>query len=705
LVRRWIVTSGVIRGWRDEDLLQGDPRLKTYSWERALWRLSLGAVTAPGGALLLEVPGAGSLGVCPLDFSAGQWPLLARVLTLVHGLRAFCEGCATPRTLTGWMEYLETALTDLVSPRTERDGKLLGNCLELLRQHARRPIWRLHDPPLTYAEVLPVVAAGFAALRTGHSPWGERGVWVGPLADLGLLPFTHVYFSGLEDGAVAREIALSALDVRSLDRLPGREPTAREIELGRFLTALGHVTGSVTLSWCDRDPSTGDPVVPATVVRELLEAVDPDSHALMQRPTAPVVLRSAVIGEAAQRLAKAGLDLSRLPLEGDDAEVIGRFLRRPGRLERILPSGRTRRLRWKDLSRFLQFPLQVSARTWFFSRREESDEPPEHEPEALDRWQFSEWYERIVEREIASGEALDDAGLSGRLEQDVESYLRTTAAAAQGPAGVYSDALHGTLLANLTKVVRSVLGALSDQLPDREARSGLRAAFPGLDPSFQPAASPPLRLPGSNSLVSGRLPFFHAGRNLLLLLDLGKAKDPAPLGRVCDAWIALQMHRLLAPECGDGPARVLLVRPFVRQNLQQIVWEWPMPDRVQALENLEQLARSLPDPDNLTFFTAELALEWLSGTRRSFEDWYGKRAPTVLYAWENGTLNDFRLDPVWNLAPLIDAPRAWALARRIYLDPAAPVARQFLEAILPVVNGNGVPPAPDGTQEDDNDDA
>ncbi|MBU1069504.1 exodeoxyribonuclease V subunit gamma [Myxococcota bacterium] len=684
LIRHWIGVTGVIRGWRDADLQQQDPALKTHSWEHALWRLSLGAVTAPGGALQLEVPGAGPLGVRPLDFSADQWPLLARLLTIVHGLRQFCEACATRRTMAGWMEFLGTELADLLTPRTERDEKLMGHCREVLSAHARLPLWRLRDPHLAYREVLPIVTAGIENLRTGHSPWGERNVWVGPIADLQLLPFAHVYFAGLEDGIVAREIPASPLDARSAEGMPGREPTPRETELGRFLTALCHADESVTFSWCDRNAVTGDPVARATVIRELIEAVDPGGQVLMQAPTAPVVLRSSRVAAAAERLAKAGFDPAALPESAPEA--LRAFLKVPPPLQPLEPRGGIRRLYWKDFSRFVEFPLQVTASTWFHAARHESGELPEHELDTLGSRERNAWLDQVVARELAAGTDPYDPGLDGRLARDAAEFLETAAAQAWGPAGVFSLAKCGPLADDLCDTVRCTLTAVASVLPDRADWKGFWRACPGMDPSLEPGASPPVRLASAGAGVSGRLPWYHVSRGLLLVLDYVKKGD-TPVARVCDAWVALQLYRVIAPEAALDTVRILLVRPFAKKAQQQLSWEWPVPDPAQALEYLEQLAGAIPDPENLAFFTADLAMEWLSGDFRDFDSWYGKRAPSLLHAWENSDFDTFRLEPIWNLGPLIDASRARALAQRLFLDPQAPVAWQFQNRIRPVVTG------------------
>ena len=698
LVRRWIVSSGAVRGWRDADLVRADPRLRTNTWERALWRLSLGAVAAPGAALSLEVPGAGTVGLRPLDFSADQWPLLSRVLTIVHGLRDFCEACGPPRTMAGWMELLGEALPDLITPQTERDEKLLAHGLEILKQHASRPIWRLRDPLLTYEEMLPIVSADLAGLRTGHSPWGERNVWVGTIADLGLLPFSHVYFVGLEDGAVARELAVSPLDVRTLEGIPGHEPAARETELAQFLAALCHVRGSVTFSWCDRNPASGDMVAPATIVRELIEAADPRGRALAQSPTAPVVLRSARVEAAADRIAAEKIDWAALPEGVPAADQLREFLRRPAPLSPQEDAGRMRRLRWRDLSRFWQFPLQVTARTWFISKDEEPETPLEQEPDGLKSWMITEWFSQIVARELGTGTDPDEAGLLARLEQDVADYLRAAAAQGWGPVGVFGDALAGKLLADLRKTVSLVLGAVQDHLPDRSSWSGFHTASPGMDPALVPDATPPIRPGRSACLVSGRLPLYHPRSGLLLMLDFGGDKSEW-VELVCDAWVALLLHVLAAPEAPSGPVRVLLVRPSVAKARQVRSWEWPLPDPVLAGEQVAALADALHDPENLAFLTVKMAQDWRSGRFRDFEAWYVRRASSLLETWESDPFADFRLDPLWNLAPLIDAPRAWSLAQRIYLDPEAPVARQFQTWILPALTtvSGGTPL--EGTQE------
>lgn len=695
LVRRWVVETGVIRGWRDAGFAGLDVGLRTHSWERALQRLALGAMAAPGAALSIKVPGAGTLGVRPLDFTADQWPLLARLLVVIHGLRRFCEACGGRRTLAEWMTLLTGHLQALVTPLTERDGRLLGRCLEALRGYAADPAWRWRDPALSYQEVLPVVSTRVAQLRTVHSPWGERGVWVGSISDLGVLPFGHVWFAGLEDGAVAREVPPAALDVREVLELPGREPTPREAELTLFLAALCHVERVAVLSWCDRDPATGDPVAPATVVRELLEVVSPDRPSSQARPGAVPDLRSAREEEAAARLAAGGFDPSRPPADAPPA--LATFLRShapPG--PPVSSVGRPARHRWRELAALWQFPLQAAARTWFFRRAEAPGEPPDEEPEALLNWLRDTWYERIAARELAAGTVVGDDGLAKRLEDDVEAFLALAASQAWGPVGVYEALVRSELASGLDRTVRAVLAAAAAVLPEPVERAGLARLHPGLDPAEVPDAIPPVRVGATLASplpvsLSGTLPWFSERRGVLLLLENGRG---VPTRRICEAWVSLCVLRLLHPRSLPDTIRVRLVRPFAGKA-GDLTWSWPTPGPEDAAVALSDLSGELANPENLAFFPMELALEWLEGGHVDFGAWYARRAPGLVENWREDTRGAFRLEPVWDLDPLIDGPRAHDLARRLYLDPAAPVARQFLERIHPVLTALLGPPGGD----------
>ncbi len=723
LVRRWVTASGVIRGWRDADFLGLDPALRTHSWERALRRLALGATAAPGSSLFLEVPGAGTLGVRALDFSADQWPLLARLITAVHGLRRFCEACGGRRTVPDWMAFLAGHLEDLVTPLTERDDRLLSRCLEVLRGHARRPVWRWRDPELTFGEVLPVVASDLTALRTVHSPWGERGVWVGASSDLGILPFVHVWFAGLEDGAVAREVPRSPLDVRAVPGIPGREPSPREAELARFLAGLCHAGRSATFSWCCRDPATGDPVAPATVVRELVEGLSPPGSGWPGGLEAPAsgasthggTLRSGRVSWLAGRLAASGFDPGRL--EPSPPEELGRFLRLPEPPEPRAPSSRVRRHRWRDLAGLWRFPLQAAARAWILRQPQEPEAPSEQEPEALEAWVRAHWFARVVDQELVRREK-DDAdtgevdGTTGEvdgttwkvdpLEAALDAFLDEAAAQAWSPVGVHGAALRTRLLSGLRRTVRSTLAAVDDLLPEPADRRGLVRLHPGQDPAVEPRAIPPVRPGDASVLLSGTLPWFHPGRGVLLLLDTGSDEQ---VHKVCEAWVALCVLRLLHPGELPPEVSVRVVRPFSKAG-GDLSWRWPMPGPGEAAGDLARLSTELVNPENLAFFPMELALEWLSGEHGDFGAWYGLRAPTLLEAWREGSREAGRFEPLWDLGPRIDPEGALALARRIYLDPEAPVAGRFLGRILPVIGAGGARPAgPDEEEDGGEDDA
>ncbi len=664
-VREWVNASGAVRFWRADDagpLASGAWR---HSWDFALRRLALGVAMAPGGFLDLGLPAgkSGSFGVAALDFQQGQWPVLARFVTLVHGLRAFCEACGTARTMAEWTAFLETQILAFLHPITQKDEKVLARVLEILRRQGELDVWARPDARLDYADVHGVLSPLILRLQVAHSPADGRGVFVGPLSDALFLPFAHVYLVGLEDGVIAGERVLESLDVRGDGNLPGREASMRELELGACLAILCNTSKSVTFSWCDRDPVTADPVAPNVAIRDLMAALRV-SETDLPSPPAPE-LPSLLERECAARIAACGAQPPRTRRERDAfPSWMAAFWKTPASLVPMDPTAWERPVSWRRLAALWNFPLQTVAANWFAPASSEGDAPAEWEPESLDFWESRQWmWDAWIDsvRDPRLG-ALD------RLKQRFQMAV----ACGRAPAGLMESVSLEYLLQEA--------GALFSMLDRFSGATDWQMPPLGMDPARFPHTLAALRLEGTFRRVNGILPAFSHEAGAVLMAVWGAGPE---VRHVLEAQVAVLVHCALGHLPVRDPVRVFVLFPRKKKkNMHE--WTFPAFSPDAARQELGELAKKARDPGMLAVVTADMAAEYLLEQKNvPFDSWYEDSVRARLVDEKNNAPLLPR-DPVRDLEELVDAQSAFRTAEELYLNSGFILARRFDMSILPV---------------------
>src|SRR5260370_34468029 len=129
-----------------------------------------------------------------------------------------------------------------------------------------------------------MVAARAADFESRQGQFSGRGVAVGSLSSLRSIPFKTIFVLGMGEGEFAMRDRRDPMDLRLLKRIAGDvTPTERDRYL--FLETLLAAREQIFLSYIARDARTGDPLEPASVIRELQFIlrgfVDPDTLAKM----------------------------------------------------------------------------------------------------------------------------------------------------------------------------------------------------------------------------------------------------------------------------------------------------------------------------------------------------------------------------------------------------------------------------------------
>ncbi|HEY6476785.1 MAG TPA: hypothetical protein VI456_09410, partial [Polyangia bacterium] len=353
------------------------------SWDQGLRRLALGAFLAGprGGA---EQPFVlDGQAMLPVDLPADLEPAARALGIIARELIAFARATrGAPATFAAHAALLRRTIAQTIFPEPGDEEAALGDALRAIEA-----------VEATLPSALPVsfrVAAELVKARLGGTPRRHRapeGVTVASFVPMRALPFRHIFVAGLDERAFPAPDAVRALDLRAGARHPG-DVSPREQDEHLFLETLLAARERITLSYVARDAVTGEEKAPSSVVRALIDLFEPEraaeasSEIVRARP--PLARHEdptacAVIPAAARerRAAALGASLRRanggarqLPPLGELRGALGAGVWAGVGAEldwAAPPSGnpglRARRgLTLTDLRRFLECPLQASAR-------------------------------------------------------------------------------------------------------------------------------------------------------------------------------------------------------------------------------------------------------------------------------------------------------------------------------------------------------
>ncbi|HEY4014155.1 MAG TPA: exodeoxyribonuclease V subunit gamma [Polyangiaceae bacterium] len=465
---RWLAFCdglGVVHGADREDHAGTYIERDILHWDQGLRRLALGAFMAgdaSGERTPFETLGEAYV---PHEVAASELHDAAGMGLLVRSLVAdarFVQGSTLA--MKDWAALLAALAETYVVPRGDGDAEELTRCLRSLRALGSLD---LGDAVVPYRVALELARARLTPPERGRS---AEGVLVARFGSARPMPFRIVFACGMGEGKFPSSEAEDPLDLRWTGRAEG-DVTQRERDKYAFLEVILGTRDRLLLSHVSRDPLTGDPLSPASVVEELrhaLAAYGCDTASLVRRhplrrwdsryfpdqgfahPARPGPLGTMRLREAraeAQSLAlrrsaeRSGARIDRATIEaraaGDpDWAALASHLRIPTLPARAAPAEGRLSLSMYAVVRFLDFPLQGWARFRLGLDEMEQDDALAREDEP---------FETSPREETLLLRAVFRAAGAGPFDRAYDEVARERELRGTGPTGVFAQgerALH-----------------------------------------------------------------------------------------------------------------------------------------------------------------------------------------------------------------------------------------------------------------------
>jgi exodeoxyribonuclease V gamma subunit len=457
------------------------------SWDQGLRRMALGAFLS-GRRSGEERPFTlGGETLLPADLPASAEPAARALGILARELIDFSTAArAGAAPFERFAALLRRTLGEMIHPETADEEAALGDVLAVIER-----VGALVPPalPIGFRTVVDLIAA-----RLGGTPRRHRapeGVTVASFVPMRALPFRIIFAAGLDEARFPTPARRRALDLRAGAPHPD-DITPREQDEHMFLETLLAVRERLYLSYVARDPVTGEATVPSPVLTAVAAAVAPagaaDPLAALARPAPPLTRHEdtaacQVIPAAARerRAAALGASLRRaaggvrqLPPLGDlRATLGGAWSAVAGEIGWVspppAPAGlRARRgLTLADLRRFLECPLQASARV-LLPVGDDGDasadaEAALREHERLDESRLETVpFLREIAAELVAGDLGDEPEATVATAYDRAAALKTLEGAL--PDGLFGRAARARHLGLLGMWVAGIRGAAGGRL-------------------------------------------------------------------------------------------------------------------------------------------------------------------------------------------------------------------------------------------------
>jgi exodeoxyribonuclease V gamma subunit len=462
----WSKQMGVFRGADRRDYagthVQGD----LLNWDQGLRRLALGTFMAGDASDVRTAYELDGEQYVPVEVAPSDFPDAAAFGFLVRSLLAdACFARDEKLTLSEWARYLRSIVETYVVPISADDERELTACL--------RKLYTLGEQAVGAEKVRYRLACELARrkLASEHRGRSGSGVVVSTLRATRGVPFRVVFACGMSEGQFPAASSDDPLDLRLERRRPG-DLTARDLDRYAFLELLVSTRDRIVLSYVSRDPLTGQPCPPSSVVQELFAAlssgyVDDVNRLRRRHPLrrwdagyfpdlfSKAEPRAGWLGsmalpeaEAEARTSALRRDLDAKDVRLEPQDIIARAANDPAfrslaghlgllhvRVPVAPPHGIDRHLLVPAhvIAKFLEFPLQAWARFRLgLSDRDDGDlELCEDEPLETDFREETLFLRRVLLDANASGRSLAEVYGESARERELRG---------EGPSGAFGRA-------------------------------------------------------------------------------------------------------------------------------------------------------------------------------------------------------------------------------------------------------------------------
>ncbi len=648
------------------------------SWDQGLRRLALGAFMGDGDAPY-RLNGETLL---PAPVSAAGEPAARALGILARELIAYAD--AAQRAPVPFQEHaalLRRLFATMILPETPDEEAALGDLFAAIElAQAAAPGAR----PISFR-----VAAELIKKRLGDGPRLGRppeGVTVASFVPMRALPFHTIFVAGLDEKVFPAPAGWAPLDLRAGVRRAG-DVTPREQDQHMFLETLLAARRRLVLSYVSRDPVTGDPRAPSPVVETLREALGrPATDAATVQPAAPAARhaddravpvipaaarerRAAALGRSLREAAGGAPQLPplanlRASLSAASWAAIAPDLGWVGPPGGVAGARLRRPLALTDLRRFLECPLQASARV-LLPMRDEGDAAMEAEAALREHESLDEARIETVPflRELASDllDGEDEPAIDEAYDRAAE-LKRLDGTLADGLFGRAARERHVSLLRCWRAGLREAAGPLGER-----ARVIFLGAAPERirDPAIRPALS--LTVPEIGELpLGGRTELTAtAADGTRLAVSLIGSTSPKADCPERDYLGAFFTHLALTVLDGEARAtRALTIRPRDDGSPRIDERRFAAVDPETARAYLTSLATELVSDVHAYFLPCEGVFYWKRHRDKGEE--IGVRASVLILREDNWTQFASEWGPVPDPReyPVPDAAQAEAIVAR-----------------------------------------
>jgi exodeoxyribonuclease V gamma subunit len=314
----WCERLGVFHGADQADHCDTYIERDLCNWDQGVKRLALGAFLAGRQSGEERVYESGGERYLPEETPPGSLGSVAGFAALVRSLIADARFCrARALTVEGWILFLQELFRSYFVPQTEEDERDFLRCLAAVQSLEDLG---LGDRKIGYRIPCEFLKAALASLSGHRGQYLADGVVVSSFLPMRAIPFRVVFIAGLGEGRFPAPDRRNALDLRQARRIAG-DVSPREQDKYMFLETLLCARERLYLSWVARDSLTGDPISPSSVIRELhhfLERGYLGENGFEKLVRRPPLRRYDETLEALDRLAPAARDEKQTSALGAD---------------------------------------------------------------------------------------------------------------------------------------------------------------------------------------------------------------------------------------------------------------------------------------------------------------------------------------------------------------------------------------------------